>query len=186
MCCLASRRAIRNSLRCRSKPRARNGRPPARSVPESDGGATTRGNKATTGQCRLTIAVIPVESVNISGPDPARHPGAADSRSGRPIPSARAFLERSYLVDGVQALRHQAGVFYRYEREFPAYREQDEATIRAGLYAFLEQAVRWIEPDGEQAPNLTQADKAKVENVLDCRDVAQHRPDPSPSASVYS
>ena len=94
-----------------SKPTARNGRPPVRSVPESDGGATTRGNKATTGQCRLTIAVIPVRERRSMGPDQRDIPEPLILDPADPLPSARAFLERSYLVDGVQALRHQAGVF---------------------------------------------------------------------------
>jgi putative DNA primase/helicase len=88
---------------------------------------------------------------------------------GDPLPSARHFVARSHLVDGVLAMRHQSGVFYTHLREVNAYRDRDEAAVRADLYGFLESALRWSEPRGTQAPTLGpfKPTKSKVENVLD-------------------
>jgi putative DNA primase/helicase len=84
----------------------------------------------------------------------------------RRLPSARMLVADRHMLDGMQALRHQAGVFYGHEHGASAYREQDEATIRAGVYGFLEAAQRWT--DGEP-PKLVpfKPTRAKVENVLD-------------------
>jgi hypothetical protein len=57
-----------------------------------------------------------------------------------PLPSARAFVALSYLVDGLLALRHHAGVFYAYQPVIGAYHDLDEPTMRAALYLFLEDA----------------------------------------------
>ncbi len=61
-----------------------------------------------------------------------------------PVLSARAFLDRSGLV-----LRHQAGLFHRYDGS--CYRELETATVRAKLYRYLEKARvpvknRYVEP----------------------------------------
>ena len=54
-----------------------------------------------------------------------------------PLPSARAFVARSYVIDGVLALRHQGGVFYGHTPAVSAYHDLDEATVRAELTRFL-------------------------------------------------
>jgi putative DNA primase/helicase len=80
-----------------------------------------------------------------------------------PVPSARAFVDRTHREDGVLALRHQDGTFYAYQRALSAYVERDEASVRANLYAFLESAQRI----GKPAPTPFQPTKRKVEDVLD-------------------
>jgi hypothetical protein len=57
---------------------------------------------------------------------------------GDPLPSARAFVMRLHHVDGVLALRHQAGLFHAYQANASAYGERDEAAVRAELHADLE------------------------------------------------
>lgn len=88
---------------------------------------------------------------------------------GNPLPSARAFVSRWHLVDGVLALRHWAGLFYAHVSDMSAYAVRDEAAIRADLYALLEGAQRWSEPKGNQAPTLGpfKPTKGKIENALD-------------------
>ena len=86
-----------------------------------------------------------------------------------PLPSARAFVAKFHTVNDRLGLRHQAGVFYAHEPDVSAYQERDEAAVRADLYAFLEDALRWNEPKTGQEPKLLafQPTKNKVENVLD-------------------
>lgn len=126
----------------------------------------------------VRIAALPVED-GVNGPDDYiwKHGDAAlfalvesESTTGLilnpadPLPSARAFLKQLHIVDGVLALRHQSSVFYEYEPS--AYHECDEASIRAGLYVFLEKSQRWT--DGKPAKLVPfQPNRAKVENVLD-------------------
>jgi hypothetical protein len=85
-----------------------------------------------------------------------------------PLASARAFVARSYVVDGLVALRHQAGLFYAHHPQLGAYSELDEAAVRAALYLFLEHAQRRTESKGQ--PRTLEAfkpTKGKVDNVLD-------------------
>jgi putative DNA primase/helicase len=77
-----------------------------------------------------------------------------------PMPSARAFVQLLHHRDDTLTLRHYAGSFYRHER---AYREVDEATVRADLWSFLEGAKTQTDK-GVQPFKPT---KAKLENVLD-------------------
>jgi putative DNA primase/helicase len=86
-----------------------------------------------------------------------------------PLPSARAFVARSYVVDGLLALRHHAGLFYAHQPDIGAYHDLDEATMRAALYLFLEDAQWRTESKGQQPPTLNafKPTRSKVENVLD-------------------
>ncbi len=80
-----------------------------------------------------------------------------------PLPSARTFLERSHMIDGVVTLLHQAGEFYRYAQHLNAYVGVEDAVLRAALYLLLEKAER---RSGRDLLPF-QPTKAKVENVLD-------------------
>ena len=86
-----------------------------------------------------------------------------------PLASARALVARSYLVDGLLALRHHAGVFYAHQPDIGAYHDLDEAAVRAELYLFLEDAQCWTASKGQQPPTLEafRPTKTKVDNVLD-------------------
>lgn len=86
-----------------------------------------------------------------------------------PLPSARAFVDCHHVVAGAVALRHQASVFYGYRPDASAYREMDEATVRADLWRFLETA----QLAGAQPFKPT---KSKVENVLDALRATCHLP----------
>src|SRR5262245_2869347 len=57
-----------------------------------------------------------------------------------PLPSARQFVAQHYTTKGVVILKRQQDVFYHYTAETSAYRECDDATLRAGLSDFLEPA----------------------------------------------
>src|SRR5262245_48491003 len=83
-----------------------------------------------------------------------------------PLPSARAFVGERHVVEDVLALRHHAGVFFEFDTT--AYRECDEAAVRAALYDFLEPAKRWSKPLRGQKPKLVafQPNKGKIENVV--------------------
>lgn len=82
---------------------------------------------------------------------------------GDPLPTARAFMARTYTSQGVIGLRHHAGSFYVHHRS--AYAEHDEAAVRAGLYRFLEAARRWNNARTELVP--FRPTKTKIENALD-------------------
>jgi putative DNA primase/helicase len=103
------------------------------------------------------------ETVRVTAPEPLM------LSSADPLPSARAFVARSYVVDGLMALRHHAGVFYAHQPDIGAYHDLDEAAVRAELYLFLEGAQWWTESKGQQPPKLEafKPTKNKVENVLD-------------------
>jgi putative DNA primase/helicase len=99
--------------------------------------------------------------------------GAADAEPlildpSDPLPSARAFVKRT-RVQGALALRHHGGLFYTYDAARNAYADQDEATIRAELYAFLDTALRRPnEQDKVVAATVPfKPTKSRVENVLD-------------------
>ncbi len=110
------------------------------------------------------------------GPETNQRPRAETTSDSRildpadPLPSARDFVAQSHMIGAILGLRHHGGVFYEYDGAASAYRERDEAAIRADLYTFLEPALRWIEPRGEGGtPKLGpfKPTQAKVENVLD-------------------
>lgn len=86
-----------------------------------------------------------------------------------PIPTGRIFLDQNYTLDSHRCLLHQSGVFYRYNRKTNSYVEIEEGSIRAGIYSFLEPAVRWTEPRGKTPARLEpfKPTKAKVDTVLD-------------------
>jgi len=113
------------------------------------------------------------ESDEWIGDAPDVEPHAADAPlildPGDPLPSARAFTTARHLVDGVLALRHQAGLFYVFQRETSCYRDVEEAAIRAAVYAFLEAQLRWTKPSGRGAPKLVPfaPNTHKVSNVVD-------------------
>jgi putative DNA primase/helicase len=99
---------------------------------------------------------------------------AADSEPlildpSNPLEIARTFAGQSYTVDGVLALRHQGGVFYEHQRTVSAYRDRDDAAIRADAYKFLEGAQQRAEVKSKQPAGLTpfKPTKAKVDNTLD-------------------
>lgn len=81
-----------------------------------------------------------------------------------PMPSAREFVAREHTIDDTLTLRHQSHVFLAYEHDAGAYIEQDEASIRARLYRFLELTKRRTD-DKKIAP--FQPTRSKVENVID-------------------
>ena len=57
-----------------------------------------------------------------------------------PLPSARSFIDRNYTDDGHRTLVHHAGQFFGWSGAH--YPVVEDAEIRAGLYSFLESAVR--------------------------------------------
>ena len=89
---------------------------------------------------------------------------------GNPLPSARAFIERNYTDYGHRTLVHHAGQFFGWSGAH--YPVVEDAEIRAGLYSFLEAAVRVIEKKLVPfKPNT-----AKVNNVLDALRAAANLP----------
>ena len=86
-----------------------------------------------------------------------------------PMPSARIFIDRHYLIDGYRGLQHQAGVFYEYHGQSNAYKDLDEPAVRAKLYMFLEPAKYWTAPKRGNPSELVpfKPTRTKVENVLD-------------------
>jgi putative DNA primase/helicase len=88
-----------------------------------------------------------------------------------PMPSAEAFVTLKYTVDGIAALRHQAGVFYTYQPDAGAYHERDEPAVRADLYSFLKPAKQIVNKGTKTSPQWEPVpfdpNKSKVENVLD-------------------
>jgi hypothetical protein len=85
-----------------------------------------------------------------------------------PLPSARAFVHARYTEDDVLTLRRQTGVFYHYRSDVAAYRECDDATVRAALYTFLESAKTRGEEDDDGSLWLPfRPTKFKVSNVMD-------------------
>lgn len=91
---------------------------------------------------------------------------------GDPLHSAREFVARHLMVDRVRAVQHQQDVFYQFDPETSAYRESDEASMRAALYRFLERARSWGD-DGLEAFRPT---KTKIESVLDALRAVCHLP----------
>lgn len=87
-----------------------------------------------------------------------------------PVPSARAFINQTYTAHNDATLKHLAGAFYAYDPEVSAYRELDESTLRAGIYAMLETCQRKARGSkGGASDGLLpfQPNKAKVDNVVD-------------------
>jgi putative DNA primase/helicase len=108
------------------------------------------------------------EPTSRPGSDPETGPDPLMLSPADPLASARAFVARSYVVDSLVALRHQAGLFYAHQPQMSAYGELDEAAVRAALYLFLEDAQRCTESKGQ--PRTFEAfkpTKGKVDNVLD-------------------
>lgn len=83
-----------------------------------------------------------------------------------PLPSARLFVQQFHMADGVLALRHQGGLFYRHQGA--RYREIDESSIRAGLYEWLALAkCTQVSKHGEDRSVPFKPNTSKVSNVLD-------------------
>ena len=83
-----------------------------------------------------------------------------------PLPSAGRFAEQFHMDDGVLALRHQGGLFYRHQGA--RYREIDESSIRAKLYEWLAFAkCRQASKDEEDKFVPFKPNISKVSNVLD-------------------
>jgi putative DNA primase/helicase len=135
--------------------------------------------KAIAGCRELSTDARPTAIATLNEPTPVREPAPEPPREispeplilspADPVPGARAFVARSYVVDDLMALRHQAGVFYAYRPAIGAYHELDEATVRTELYLFLEAAQVWTESKGQHRHTLEafKPTKNKVENVLD-------------------
>lgn len=84
---------------------------------------------------------------------------------GDPLASARTFVQRLYVNDGHLTLRNQAKVFCQYTPKLNSYVDVEDAMVRAGIYSFLEKALRW-DPKVEAIVEFKPT-KAKVENVMD-------------------
>ena len=82
-----------------------------------------------------------------------------------PITSARIFVSRYYTVDDTLTLRHQQGVFYRWDPAVNAFREYDENTVKAELWRFLERAFRWT-PGKVPSRVPFQPQRARVDDVF--------------------
>ena len=78
-----------------------------------------------------------------------------------PLPSARSFIDRNYTAGDHRTLLHHAGQFHAWTGTH--YPPVDDAKIRAGLYSFLEGAVRVAEK--KLVPFKPTA--FKVNNVID-------------------
>ena len=87
-----------------------------------------------------------------------------------PLPSARSFIERNYTNDGHRTLLHHAGQFHAWTGTH--YPPVDDAKIRAGLYSFLEGAVRMAEKKLVPFKPTT----FKVNNVIDALKAAVNLP----------
>jgi putative DNA primase/helicase len=118
---------------------------------------------------RPTTSATLNESTSRSGSAPKIGAAPLILSPADPLVSARALVARSYLVDGLMALRHHAGVFYAHQPDLGAYHDLDEAAVRAELYRFLEGAQWWTASKGHQPPTLEafRPTKTKVDNVLD-------------------
>ncbi len=89
---------------------------------------------------------------------------------GNPLPSARSFIDRNYTTGDHRTLVHHAGQFFGWSGAH--YPVVEDTEIRAGLYPFLEAAVRAKEKKLVPfKPNT-----AKVNNVLDALRAAANLP----------
>jgi putative DNA primase/helicase len=87
-----------------------------------------------------------------------------------PLPSARAFIERNYTTGDHRTLVHHAGQFFGWSgAHYPVI---EDADIRAGIYTFLEGAVRKTEKKLVPFKPTT----SKVNNVLDALKAAANLP----------
>jgi putative DNA primase/helicase len=81
---------------------------------------------------------------------------------GAPLDSARRFIERHHMTDGIRTLHHQNASFYTWNHGH--YVENTPEEMRAALYSFLDSAKRYDEDDKLVSFNPT---KNKVANVLE-------------------
>ncbi len=79
-----------------------------------------------------------------------------------PLPSARTLVETRYTRNGQDTLHYHAGMFYAWSGT--CYPALDDATIRAEVWHFLENAKRYIKKN-KVVP--FQPNRAKVGDVLD-------------------
>jgi hypothetical protein len=82
---------------------------------------------------------------------------------GAPLDSARELIARQFTRDGRRTIHHRAGVFHVWAGTH--YPVADDATIRAGVWHFLDTATRW-DPE-EEAVVPFKPTAAKVANVID-------------------
>ena len=87
-----------------------------------------------------------------------------------PLPSARSFIDRNYTDDGHRTLVHHAGQFFGWSGAH--YPVVEDAEIRAGLYSFLESAVRVAEKKLVPFKPTT----FKVNTVIDALKAASNLP----------
>ena len=87
-----------------------------------------------------------------------------------PLPSARAFIDRNYTDGDHRTLVHHAGQFFGWSGAH--YPVVEDAEIRAGLYAFLESAVRATEKKLVPFKPTT----FKVNTVIDALKAASNLP----------
>lgn len=89
--------------------------------------------------------------------DAARRP-ILDPRD--PMPSARALLADGFMSDGLRAMHHYRGTFWRWDGA--CYRDADADSVQAQIWDFLDDAKRYGK-DGELLP--FQPNRSAVENV---------------------
>ncbi|MGE0651669.1 MAG: phage/plasmid primase, P4 family [Alphaproteobacteria bacterium] len=80
-----------------------------------------------------------------------------------PMPSARRFIARRYIVGEMRTLHHRGGVFYAWNGA--CYLQLEEAAVKAALYEFLEASVRWCDKTARLVP--FQPNRTKVLDLLD-------------------
>jgi putative DNA primase/helicase len=92
---------------------------------------------------------------------------AVDIDPRAPYDVANFFLARDFTIEGSRTLHHHRGGFYHWTGT--AYREVDEAYLRARLYCFLDQCKAGL--------RLVKPNAALVTNVLDALRAASHLDD---------
>lgn len=99
---------------------------------------------------------------------PDFEPGGIILDPSDPLPSARRFVDIFHTSLNGITLRHQAGVFYKHEDS--AYHKVDEASIRAQIYSWLENAQAYqVKKHASKKPELAPFKPTipKVANVMD-------------------
>lgn len=92
-----------------------------------------------------------------------------------PYYTASQFLVDHCTLDGVRAVQHHNGTFYRYRPE-SGYRESEIATLRAALYAYIARAPK----AGGVAGEACKPTAARVNDVVDAMKALAHWPVETP------
>ena len=95
-----------------------------------------------------------------------------------PLQSAREFLSRLHLLDGVTTLRHRHGTFFSYDADAGLYRERAEGAVKSDLYRFMGDAMRHDPKSGGLVPY--QPNQTGVSAVLDALRAECYATDPAP------